>query len=252
MSTASNIRRHIEGRATNAIFTSKQILRQLCVSRDAVDSMLSRLVKKKVVIRLAAGVFVLATGMTQAPQASEIAAAKAEAFGKRVLNSTHPTATPQENETEFLTDGCRTSFNSIHGRLQFKTVSMRKLKRLDLERKSSPLIQPGNNNDSTEQCADRQYMQSETNPAVTILTAVLILKQALCLGEANSIQFFNWRDRSLRLILPPNSTISIRALTDVNAATHRTACARRTGRRDANSDEIEQPFDGSLNVTLFE
>lgn len=116
-STASRVRKLLSEIGENVVFTTRHFLK--CGTRSGVDHALSRMVNKQQLTRLAAGVFVLATAANGIPPESEIAGAKAQAFGKRIL--------VQTASDTFRTDGCRSSFVSVHGRLYFVPVSSREL-----------------------------------------------------------------------------------------------------------------------------
>lgn len=93
-----------------------------CGSRAAVDNALYRLVKLGIILRVARGVFVRSDAPPQAFTAEKIAEAKAKGFCRKVLKQHN------ESESDYITDSCSTSFDSIHGRLVMKRVSARKLK----------------------------------------------------------------------------------------------------------------------------
>lgn len=128
MSTAGKILHHISNLGANVVFTTGEML--LHGSRSAVDSALSRLVRKEVIRRLAAGVFIAVEGMSWFPSALVIIIAKARAFKKRVFESSG--GNEPSNSNIFLTDGCRTSIATVHGRLHFRTTSMRKLREIEI------------------------------------------------------------------------------------------------------------------------
>jgi hypothetical protein len=119
-SVASKVRSYIDNLGSNVVFATKELLH--CGGRNAVDHALSRFVGKKLITRLAAGVFVVLIS-AEVPTAAEIAQKKADVFHKKIIESkiTHT------GEWTFLTNGCRSSFRSIHGRVYFKTVSLRRI-----------------------------------------------------------------------------------------------------------------------------
>lgn len=183
MSTAGKILQHIVSLGASIIFTTREMLHH--GSRSSVDSTLSRLVGKGVIRRLAAGVFVAAKDLLQLPSAFEIAAARAQAFCKRLVK---PVMASQlsEDSTTFLTDGCRSSIATVHGRLHFKPVSMRKLKALERQQNR------GNH-------LDAKLLRPETivpaamsiNPALALLQIFtllnhILLESAICSAKYNS------------------------------------------------------------------
>lgn len=78
--TMSRILRHIAGVRFNVIFTTRDCLNY--GTRASVDKVLSRLVKRQVIIRIAWGVFMRAG--SKIPDIEVIASAKARAFGKEI------------------------------------------------------------------------------------------------------------------------------------------------------------------------
>lgn len=83
MWTTAKIRRHINNLTTDHLFTTREFL--LYGSRAAVDQALSRLVKSGLIQRLARGVFVKANPAGPVVSAFEVAKAKAQAFGKQIM-----------------------------------------------------------------------------------------------------------------------------------------------------------------------
>jgi hypothetical protein len=209
VSIAKSIKQHIKSLGANAVFTTKQLLHH--GSRNAIDLTLSRLVKKAVVIRLAAGVFIAVTGLSELPPALVIIEAKAKAFDKRALEPSNSYAgKPAKDSTVFLTDGCRTSFCSIHGRLYFKPASLRKLKRLESDRKPTPMPRCFSSRDSTPNKNPAEYggLPSFETPALTTLLVALMLKQILNKSEFPQpyfLQFCSNHTGRVRLPLPANS-----------------------------------------------
>ncbi len=119
-STAARVRKLIRAIAANVIFSTAEFLH--CGSRNAVDIALCRLVKSGMIERLASGIFVVVPDKGSLPAAEAIAGAKALRFNKTILG------TVPGQLAAFFTDGCRTSFASVHGRLQFKQIAPSKLK----------------------------------------------------------------------------------------------------------------------------
>lgn len=214
MSITSNIKHHIENLGPNVIFTTRQMLHH--GSRNAIDHTLSRLVKKAVIIRLAAGVFIAATGISQLPPASAIIDAKSQAFDKRALEPLESYADKHsEDSAIFLTDGCRSSFCSIHGRLYFKPASLRKLKQIESFRERTPVLAGFGSRDSTPNQTHDKYgsLSSSRTPALATLIIVLVLKQILNKSEMTQpyfLQFGNNHTGRMRLprCLANSSTIS--------------------------------------------
>lgn len=101
-------------------FSTAQVLS--CGKRNAVDIELSRLVKQRVLKRLASGVFVLNIVSGELPSAREIARVKAKRFGKELVLGTSST----KGDNCFHTNGCRTTFRSIHGQIRFKHLASSK------------------------------------------------------------------------------------------------------------------------------
>ncbi|MBX9724647.1 MAG: hypothetical protein K2X81_24800 [Candidatus Obscuribacterales bacterium] len=123
-SVASRVREFANNIADNVMFTTSQLLE--FGSRNAIDIQLCRMVQSGVIKRLAAGVFIKPAANKLIPSACEIAKTKAERFGKIIaqrLNLLKP-----DELVIFYTDGCRSSFRSVHGRLYFKHQAPRKLK----------------------------------------------------------------------------------------------------------------------------
>jgi hypothetical protein len=122
-SAASRVRNQIRNFGAGVVFTTRQLLK--LGTRNAVDHTLSRLVRQKIIRRVAAGVFILVAAASHTPSADEIAIAKAAAFNRRILGQ----KTVQEGTMSiriYEIDGCRSSFKSIHGRLFFIPVTAEK------------------------------------------------------------------------------------------------------------------------------
>jgi len=82
MWTSSLIKRHIFRLPLGKIFTTREVL--LYGPRSAVDQCLANLVKKRIIIRLARGVFVQDGSRLDQITIEDVARAKAEAFGKQI------------------------------------------------------------------------------------------------------------------------------------------------------------------------
>lgn len=124
-STASKIRSFVMNMHHKVIFTSADLL--AFGSRNAVDIELCRLVKRGLIKRLANGVFSLSLEEPEeSPSASEIARIKAERFGKHVIVADNKQISNTGNL--YLTiNGCKSSFESVHGRIHFRPISPAKL-----------------------------------------------------------------------------------------------------------------------------
>lgn len=134
-SAAAKVRNYIKSLDSGTTFTTSHVLKY--GSRDAVDNALRRAVRKGLLRRLAAGVFISALNEHN-PSAFEIANAKAAAFGKHI-STPETVRTESQYANKFLTDGCKSSFNSIHGRLFFSPASPQRLRRASLQDASSQL-----------------------------------------------------------------------------------------------------------------
>lgn len=115
-STAARVRKQVMSFPQDCIFTTGQLLS--CGKRNALDIELCRLVKRGQIRRVAQGVFVTITSAI--PTAMEIAKAKAERFGKRLLENHNQAA---ERHRVFYTDGSCGSFRSIYGVLTFRHLA---------------------------------------------------------------------------------------------------------------------------------
>ncbi len=126
MSTASKIREQIRELGANAIFVSKQFLH--LGTRNAVDLTLSRLEKKGRILRLAVGVFIAVSSDLKLPSALEIAQTKAAIYGKQISYEREL----QKETRKFCTNGCSSSFQTVHGRVYFKPISPAKHSKFSL------------------------------------------------------------------------------------------------------------------------
>lgn len=122
MSTAERIRSFVLGFGAGRIFTTRQVLK--FGTRNAVDLTLSRLVRSGFLRRLSYGVFIFeSANEPRSPDSSAIAAAKAEAFGKRIYG-----VQSIGRGNTFLTNGPSSSFASVCGRIFFKASAPGKFK----------------------------------------------------------------------------------------------------------------------------
>lgn len=127
------IRRHIRKLAPTQIFTTRDML--IYGARAAVDSALSRMVSTGFIVRLARGIFV--QDASPEPSVEEIAAVKAKIlciklkeFPEKALNDAGIYFSNQFVAT-FAKTGHSSSFETIHGRVQFKGISGKKMQLLE-------------------------------------------------------------------------------------------------------------------------
>lgn len=117
--TERAIRDYIWSLPSNKIFTTRDVLH--CGRRSAVDRVLSTLVTKQEIDRLASGVFIRSQSGTPLPSPSEILIAKAHAWGKKTI--THGKDDAAEvglmaegnYEPTVYADGPTTKFRVIQG-----------------------------------------------------------------------------------------------------------------------------------------
>jgi hypothetical protein len=174
-SVASMVRSYVDSLGRDVIFATKQLLH--CGGRNAIDHALSRLVGQKHVTRLAAGVFVVLSS-AEVPSASEIAHKKADAFNKRIFES----KVADIVQWTFLTNGCRSSFRSIHGRVFFKTASPRRFCRQE------SAVSPGQHLRliGSTSSAERRPEHHSRRPAVQATPSCKTYKIALSLDVYSS------------------------------------------------------------------
>ncbi len=129
--TATMIRKHVFSLESGRIFATRDML--MHGSRSAVDHATSRLVHKKVIIRLARGIFVRNDQQTEMPEIAEIAMAKAAAFGRDMYFDLLDAArllclvSGKSKENVFSTTSRSSKFDTIHGTVHLKGVSVRKV-----------------------------------------------------------------------------------------------------------------------------
>lgn len=127
--TTAKLRRDINARKENEIFTTRDMLHH--GHRGAIDVALSTMVKQGVIRRLARGVFVKATCRIIFTPA-EIAVTKAKAFGKRILCNNHEETVShlrpakQPNTEVFVVEGHSSSFQYGKWRIVMKRAFARK------------------------------------------------------------------------------------------------------------------------------
>ncbi|MBS1991330.1 MAG: hypothetical protein JSS83_12485 [Cyanobacteria bacterium SZAS LIN-3] len=131
LTVKSKIRRHFANTPPNTMVATRQLL--IHGNRASVDKVLQHLVKTHYIHRLARGVFIRFMGNRVWPTLEEIAAFKAEAFGRDKRKHGNDTAAKlklknQANEAPtYYIDGGHSSFSSIHGRIYFKRVSKKRM-----------------------------------------------------------------------------------------------------------------------------
>ena len=122
-SEAAAVRDRIAAIGKNIPFSTKELL--LSFVSATVYKQLSLLSRAGMIQRLARGVYIDGSPDAPLPSANEIAQVKAERFGKKAFSS---------QEKIFRTDGCKSSFDSVQGRIEFKHMAPRKLKEISLYR----------------------------------------------------------------------------------------------------------------------
>jgi hypothetical protein len=122
---------HIMQLSPKTIFTTREVLQY--GRRGTVDQCLHRLVRTKLIQRLARGVFVRDPDLK--PSAAKIARIKAAAFGKSVykhateiLHNLGIDLTKPLEKNLFAISGHSSAFESIHGTLKFHGIAPRKAK----------------------------------------------------------------------------------------------------------------------------
>jgi hypothetical protein len=125
------ILRHINGLPFGQLFCTRDFLNY--GPRDSVDQCMYRLVRDKVVFRVARGVFVRLKPGTPIPTAEQIVEAKTKAFGRKLHKHGRNALkhilkrTSEQHPHVFATDGATTSFRSIHGTILLVRYAPRKL-----------------------------------------------------------------------------------------------------------------------------
>lgn len=142
MSTFSYVRRFINQLPPRRIFVTRELLTY--GSRKNIDWITSFLVATDEIVRLARGVFVkFEIGMVL-PSIQEIAEAKARAFGKKIIptmanhaekyglsqpykfDARRKQIPDEDGVAQYSVVGCKSDFNTIHGRVKFKNIAPRK------------------------------------------------------------------------------------------------------------------------------
>ncbi len=131
--TSLLVRMHIRKLADQAMFVTRDCL--VYGTRNAVDLVLSRMVKARIIIRLARGVFMKMSSISKLklPSVLEVAQAKAKAFGKRIFEHGADLAKKlglveeANREPSFITDGPTSSFLYGETRIHFKGAAPRKV-----------------------------------------------------------------------------------------------------------------------------
>jgi Family of unknown function (DUF6088) len=126
------IRRFVAFWPEGKIFTTRDCLR--FGLRGAVDRALTRCVNAGIIFRLARGVFVKDTTGKKKYSNFDIAKAKAEAFGRRIVQRPKALVDPyrnearkKEEETLFYIDGRSSSFRIGNSTVQLKQTAKRKM-----------------------------------------------------------------------------------------------------------------------------
>lgn len=126
MSGAAAVRNYISN-LSGSLVTRRELIARF-ESDDAVDKELGRLIARRLVERVAAGVYSVLANRRNRESALAIAEARCRAFGKRlVFLNDEQTGERQSMRTSYFSDGCSTSFNSVHGRICLKPVAPRKI-----------------------------------------------------------------------------------------------------------------------------
>jgi hypothetical protein len=123
MSVVEKVRDEIAGFSQKFLFTTLHLLH--CGSRNAVDKALAKLVNESKIKRLARGVFLAIGNNMQIPSVWEIAQAKARRFGKRLARQNG--IMDDSGAAIFATDGCTSTFSSVHGQIRFEHKAASKL-----------------------------------------------------------------------------------------------------------------------------
>jgi len=142
MSGMKRVRAYIENLCTN-LFTRRQLI-AVDGRRGVVDNVLARLLVESVIERVATGVYSLRKNQIRTPTAADIAHLRVKAFGKQVVlkigddqfNADH------SNSRSFYTNGCRTSFMSIHGRIVLKAIAPRYCQKSPQADSPRPVLAP--------------------------------------------------------------------------------------------------------------
>jgi Family of unknown function (DUF6088) len=131
MSTSAFIKRHIFKLPPEVIFSTRDMLNY--GPRAAVDQCLYRLVKSGRIIRLSWGLFIKDEFDGPLPTTFEVAKAKAEAFGRKIISDAADAAKrlgltrfANERATYAINRGS-SSFKYKHHVIQFRGISARKL-----------------------------------------------------------------------------------------------------------------------------
>lgn len=131
--TAALIKRHIHNLPDGALFTTRDLLGYGL--RNAIDQTMYRLVKFRWCIRVARGVFQKAQGSSKKLiGAFEVARAKAQSFGKRIIDHAAQTAkrlgisNEASQSCTYATDGRSSSFKFGDITIKLKGTAPRKMK----------------------------------------------------------------------------------------------------------------------------
>lgn len=142
MSTIRLVRRYIFALPPAQVFVTRELLAY--GERADIDWLMSYMVAKKMILRLARGVFVRNDEGLTLPSLEKIVEAKARAFGKLLIPSAEkltderglekphkPDGRMRPNAAspaiaEFSTIGCKGNFWTHYGRVEFKSIAPRK------------------------------------------------------------------------------------------------------------------------------
>ena len=144
-SVAAAVRSRIKSIGRGVAFTVKHFLD--LGEKNPIYIELFRQVRSCAIKRLARGEYIVPDQDLELPSALELATLKAERFGKQIAPQI---GAENNNEVSFITDGCKSSFDSIHGRLFFKHAAPAKLKKLKKLRESSRIQNTDKNDTSSE------------------------------------------------------------------------------------------------------
>lgn len=175
LSIAAKVRAMIKSFGVNIAFTTGQLLG--CGNRKAIDVELCRLVKKGLIKRLAYGMFIQITAAIKIPGSFEIAKLKASRFGKWI-----DPAAETHRDNVYHTNGCKSSFKTVYGRIQFKHIAPRKLSMIALIRNScsATVSEPVNHSNGSGYTSEDRVSEN---------------------GDAGTNSFIHGNKRAIKLLL---------------------------------------------------
>jgi len=188
MHTAALIRKRIQELGANVIFSSAEFLS--FGSRNAVDITLCRLCKAGNILRLSLGIFVVHLESEALPNLIEIAHAKAARFKRTITKIIDPTHRKIDNGI-FYTNGCKTSFNSIRGRIQFRHISPRKQRETKPTAFATGLKTPStlSQKEKPEFPGNQKKAKQRNPPRERITRELLLINIQLAKLAINSIEY---------------------------------------------------------------